>query len=330
MSMEELQGDLVRAVYQVPQLRGAIVGLYEGDECRLISSGYPGALYSSRLSVIIEIIYTQDQAELGELSGRAGQSSGFKSSAAPPPMILTNKSKMRAEIVGAGASCLFAGVAAVGVVGGVAAEVPTGGASSFLVLAAWGGLITGAVQCANGIARVAEAYRNPDSASLEEWDQTWWYSKGMLFIDALGVVTAIGSLPFAARNFMAVISRQKAFFTRGLTFAKLKAMNRFERLRVIQEVFAEASRTPEGKKALLEAAKQYDLSAQSLARASLSVRNSVSMTQVISKETTRRLAYGILELAGSIGGPIMSGTPGRYTGSASGSVNWVINLVDSG
>lgn len=320
----------MRAVYQVPQLRGAIVGLYEGEECRLISSGYPGALYSSRVSVIVELIYSQDPSELGELAGRTGQSSGLNNTVAPPPMIVTNKSKMRAEIVGAGASCLFAGVAALGVAAGIAGEVPTGGASSFLVVAAWGGLISGAVQCANGVARVAEGYRNPDSASLEEWDQTWWYSNGMLFIDAVGVVSAVASLPFAARNFMAVISRQKAFLARGLTFAKLKAMNRFERLRVIQEVFAEASRTSEGKKALFEAAKQYDVAAASMARTRMSVRKSITMTQVITKETTRRLAYGILEVAGSIAGPIMSGTPARFTGSASGSVNWVVNLVDSG
>lgn len=53
---ERSPGGLVRAVYEVPQLRGAIVGLYDGEECMLISGGYPGAMYSSRLAVIIEFI----------------------------------------------------------------------------------------------------------------------------------------------------------------------------------------------------------------------------------------------------------------------------------
>ncbi len=127
---------IVAAIYRIPELRGAVVGLYDGEQCMAISSGYPGAMYSSRLSVIVEIIGSDNDTEIDELEGRA-EAPGAIASVAPPPAIVRNKSRMGAELLGAGWNCLLTGVAAAGVAAGVAAEVPTGGVSSFLVVASW-------------------------------------------------------------------------------------------------------------------------------------------------------------------------------------------------
>ncbi len=188
-----------------------------------------------------------------------------------------------------------------------------------------------ALQCGNGLVRVTEVIQTPKSSSLQDWDDDSAYSTIFLVVDAIGVVSALASLPFALRNFWNVLSRQRAFTARAITLAKLKQMNRFDRLKVIREVFEEAAKTPEGRAALKKAAAEAKVATASLENGvTMSVRRAASMTHVISKETQKRLVYGILGLLNSFGGIGGSSTPSRFSGSASGSVNWVINLVDSG
>ena len=59
--------------------------------------------------------------------------------------------------------------------GGAAAEAPSGGTSTFLVVVAWAGFATSSIQCMNGIVRTVEAASNPDSDSLARWDQNRIY-----------------------------------------------------------------------------------------------------------------------------------------------------------
>lgn len=64
--------------------------------------------------------------------------------------------------------------------------------------------------------------------------------------------------------------------------------------------------------------------------ASLSAAHSAKMTKIISVETTRRLTASLRDvLLGGVGGLGASASPRQYTGSASGSINWLINLVDA-
>ena len=56
---------------------------------------------------------------------------------ASPPPFTANRSRLGPELVGAGLNCGLTVVAAVGVFGGAAAEVPSGGTSTFLVVMAW-------------------------------------------------------------------------------------------------------------------------------------------------------------------------------------------------
>ena len=215
-------------------------------------------------------------------------------------------------------------------VAGVAGEVPSGGTSSFLVVAAWVGIGANALQCGNGIVRVTEALQNSTTSSLQSWDDDSFYSNAFLLVDALGVFSGVASLPAAWRNFWAVISRQRAFVARGLSLEKLKGMNRLARFKVIKEVFEEAAKTPEGRTALRRAAAEAKVSAASFARETMSVRQSMTMVKVISKETQRRLINSLVGVLAPLTGAGASATPARWSGSASGSVNWVINLVDSG
>jgi hypothetical protein len=275
---------------------------------------------------MIEELPLFDDELLLELSGRV-ERPGLTPNQGAIPAIVANKSRLGPELLGAGISCTLAVISAVGVLGGVAAEVPTGGASSFLVLASWAGMLTQGVQCLNGLVRVGASLAAPNDNTLERWDQEAWYANTILFADAVGVAAGIGSLPFAVRNLWAVLSRQANFAARSLTFETLRAMNRSERLNVIREVFEQAARTPEGRRALMEAAGKNQMG-HALARPSgLSVRHAVGMAKIISDETVRRLSASLREVLGTVGGTIASGTPASLTGSASGSVNYIINLI---
>lgn len=212
--------------------------------------------------------------------------------------------------------------------GGVAAEVPTGGVSTFLVVASWLSLASAAVQCVNGVIRVGEALRAPDDNSLQRWANEQWYSGTMLFVDAVGVGSGIASLPFAMRNLWAVLARQRRFAAQNLNFEALKAMNRSQRLRAISEVFEDAARTPEGRAALVQAAREAQIGAHTLQQGTaLSVRHADRMRSIISEETARRLAATLRDIIGNAVGAAGSAMPDRLIGSASGFVNYVINLV---
>jgi hypothetical protein len=50
----------------------------------------------------------------------------------------------------------------------------------------------------------------------------------------------------------------------------------------------------------------------------------------VSDETVRRLKTSISEVFLSLGGLGGSATPASTTGSASGSLNWIINVLDAG
>jgi hypothetical protein len=131
------------------------------------------------------------------------------------------------------------------------------------------------------------------------------------------------------RNLWAVLSRQRSFAARGLTFESLKAMNRTGRMQVIQEAVEEASRTPEGRQALIQAARESGVGSKSIqSTAGLSVLNAERMVKVVTDETIRRLRLSLSEVGGSMMGIGASATPAKLTGSASGSVNWIINVID--
>jgi hypothetical protein len=66
------------------------------------------------------------------------------------------------------------------------------------------------------------------------------------------------------------------------------------------------------------------------ARSNTSVSHSETLVKIVHDETVKRLASSLLNVFGNIAGPALSGTPSRLTGSASGSVSYVVHLLDTG
>jgi hypothetical protein len=328
MISEQLLRAMVARIHSFPELEGCVIGFQGNNQSRVLHPGYSATPNSARVIVVIEEAMFNDVAIIEEMNRWANSPAGSPADL-PSPSVVTNRSRLGPELIGAGLSCGLTVVSAIGVIGGAAAEVPTAGASTFLIVASWVGLTTGGIQCVNGLVRVGAIVANPDGATLTEWDNNKAYTRTIFVVDAIGVASGVASLPFAARNLFAVLSRQRSFVARGLSMEALRGMNRAERLRVIGELMEEAGKTPEGRRALIEAAREADIGVSTIQAASgLSVRHANTMVRIISEETTRRLSSSLRDVIGGMAGIAGSGTPGAYTGSASGSVNWIINLID--
>ncbi|HXI56897.1 MAG TPA: hypothetical protein VNO55_12610 [Polyangia bacterium] len=320
---------LVAALRRFPGLDECLIG-YEGNgQSRVLDFGTNRSSPARCVAVVIEEV-DADPSTGDELAQFAGLPAG-RSGTQPQPSIISNRSRVASELVGAGVSCSLTVVSAVGVAAGAAAEIPTVGASTFLIVAAWTGLATGGVQCLNGLVRVGAIFSAPDDNSLQRWDSNLSYSMGILLVDGLGIASGLGSLPFAARNLWATLSRQRGFIATGLSFNSLRAMNRLERLRTISDVFEEAAKTSEGREALVKAARAAEIGSATIQRTTgISVRHAETLRSVISDETARRIASSLRDVLGSMASVGASATPASLTGSASGSVNYIINLIDAG
>ena len=330
MLPERILKQMVRKIHSFPDLEGCLIGLHGNRQSRVLHHGYSMTPNSERVIIIIEECEA-DTAVSSELHQWA-KVPGGSPDGAPNPSAVMNRSRLGPELIGAGLSCGLTVVSAVGVFSGAAAEVPTGGASTFLVVASWTGLVTQGIQCANGLVRITAIAISPDGDTLQQWDNNNAYSASILVVDAVGVVSTVSTLPFAVRNLWAVLARQRSFIARRLTFESLKNMNRAGRLRTIGEVMEEASRTPEGRAALIAAAREAGVGAKSIQSTSgLSVRHANTLVRIISEETTRRLSDSLRDiLISGVGSIVASATPASATGSASGSVNWIIHLIDGG
>jgi hypothetical protein len=195
---------------------------------------------------------------------------------------------------------------------GAAAEVPTGGASSFLVVASWTSLVMGAAQCANGLVRVGAALSDPDADTLDRWDRNTGYSTVMLIVDAIAVTGSLASLPFAVRNAWAVVTRMRGLATMDLSLEALRRLSRLERFKLIARLFEEASKVPEGAHALVDAAREVNIGARAFQRtASLSVNHSATLVRIIRDETVKRLQWSLAEIFANVAGHALSGV--RYS-----------------
>jgi hypothetical protein len=217
---------MVDAIYLEDELYGCQVGFYGNGTCSVMSSGLMPSINFGRIIAILE--------ETAGESGVLVDSDLLDTSPTVVPDVpefTSNGSRATSELVGAGLSCGFAVVAGVGVLGGAAAEVPTAGTSTALVVVAWVGFVSSGVQCVNGIVRSVEALRNPDKNSLQQWDENTIYTTAVLIVDLVGVVGAIASLPTATRNVLAILERRG-----GLAAVKLSTMNSVERRAAIKLV----------------------------------------------------------------------------------------------
>jgi hypothetical protein len=306
---------IVEAINAMPETRGVAIGYYGDLVCRQLSNGDRTNPNFHRLIIIVEEAPVSGVQVATRPAPVASTPPREASSNSAQQAMQTNGSRLAPELIGAGLSCGFTVISAVGVVGSAAAEVPTAGASTILLVASWAGLVTSGIQCINGVVRVVEIARNPEGTSLAEWDNNAWYSGFIFVVDAVGVASGVASAGAATRNLLAVLERRGGL----VTTQQLMRMNRAGRAEAMQRAIAQASRSPESAAVLreaLEAAGAEVRAAGGLSRVAAS-----RAAAVIAEETTRRLHRAVAEVLGAYGGPLGSALPASWVGSASGSVN---------
>jgi hypothetical protein len=318
MSLNKTQLDnLIDAIHEQNELAGVIVGLYSGQMCSVAYPGDKVALPYWDVAVIIEEVDAGGRSVIVPINPTDMQAPG----------LVTNRSRMWAEFRGAGLNCTFTVAAGVAVAGAAAAELPSGGTSTFILVASWTGLVTSGLQCVNGIVRSVAAVTNPDSDSLAQWDENSLYSVSFLIVDAIGVVAALITLRPAIKNLIAVLQRSG-----GLASTEaLGAMGRAARAKAIRDALAQASRNGDSAKVLQQALKSAGITAGTVARVArsevIAARNAKVIAEAISRETARRLIRAVIDVLASADSPIVSSMPATWVGSASGSVNKAIEVA---
>ena len=323
----------VNVIQGMPEFKGCQIGFQGvygagGPVSRSLFDGLTPMVNYGKIIVIIEELHVSDPATIKDT--RQWANAGSSPSGAANPVIVDNKSRLGPELVGAGLTCGLTVVAAVGVFGSAAAEVPSAGTSTFLLVVSWTGMVTAGIECANSLTRLGVISYDPKGDQLQQLDNNKIYSYSMLAVDALNVASGLASLPAGAKNLYAIIARQRGFAARGLTEASLRQMNQVQRAKVIGELVQEASKTPEGLEAIMQAAREAQVGAKSIQRGTLSVRNATKMTSVIADETMKRLSRSLLSVLSVPAGTGVSAMPSSAVGgAATGSVNFIVNLIDA-
>ncbi|MFO0850868.1 MAG: hypothetical protein U0871_20270 [Gemmataceae bacterium] len=313
---------IVGAVYTESELYGCMVGYQGGGSSRVLHYGMAPSVNWGRVVTVIESVDT-----IGPMP--APPAATDPTDPGPPPKI-SNRSVFGKELLGAGLSCGLTVLSGMAVIGGAAAEVPTGGASTALVVLGWGGLVTSSIQCGNALVRVGTALADPDDNTLQRWDDNKVYSGIILAVDGAGVVFSVVSLPFAVRNLLAVLERRGGM----VAAAQLEKMTREERRKAIQKAVNEASKSPDGRKAVKEALEKAGLKpgqvGATFAGKAGNAERAAVVSRVLTEETARRLSSSIRDVVGGFGGLAASATPSGYVASASGSLNALIVHVFPG
>jgi hypothetical protein len=335
LSRNELQS-VVTKVHGFRELHGCRIGFRDRNgRTQLLHRGLSPSINYARVAVVIEEVHVRDPH-----ANQAARALAAAAGPSPPAAtkIVQNHTNLKAEMIGAGLSSGFALIAAFGVFGGVAAEIPTGGASTFLVVCSWTGMITSGIQAINGLARVAAIVADPTGDSLQRIDDggpdaPWlnqFYKYGILFVDAAGVISGFGGLYHAGSNAWALWLKSGALKRLGFTVEKLKAMNRAQRAVANKTLIEESSRTPEGRAALIKAAQDAKIPSGVFTDARASKANAAKVMKLVSDETLRRLHASVLGNLATLGGTTASATAGDHIGSASGSIYWFIQVIDTG
>lgn len=309
---------IVEAIHSHPELYGCVIGFHGNNQSRVLHPGFMPAVNYGRVVIIVE------ESWISTAQVRIPEVVPEPTVVPTPPSYISNRSRVSAEFTGAAISCGLTVLSGVGVLFGAAAEIPTGGASTVLVVMGWTGFVTSGVQCLNGIVRATEAHSNPESNTLQQWDSNRVYNVSMLIVDGIGVASSLVSLPFATRNLLAVLERRGGM----IAVSELEQLSRTERQAAIQRAVNQATQTQAGREAVEQALREAGLTqrqvAQVMARGAGTGRRARLVAGVLTEETARRLNGTIRDIVGGGVGIGASATPASLTGSASGSVNALI------
>jgi hypothetical protein len=319
---------IVDRIYAQPSLYGCQIGYEGNNQSSVIHHGMVPSVNYHRVLVIIE---ETTEGPPSQVVVRGGSSAGPPSlPPAPavtqtPPNFVSNGSRLWPELIGAGASCALTVVSGVAVAGGVAAEVPSAGTSTALVVLGWAGLVTSSLQCGNGLARSYDALMNPDDNSIQRAESNVWYSRGFLVVDAIGVVSSLAALPSAMRGLYTLLQRRGGL----VSVEALSRMNRAERQIAVARALERAASNPAERAALEAALRQAGMTEAQMARlasrgAVASVAGSRTVMTVIDQATARALSESIRDVVSGVAGIGLSATPARWTGSGSGAARALI------
>ncbi len=317
---------IVRVVNDFHELKGCRIVLYGNEKCSVLAEGVVPSANFANILVMVEELGISDPLT-NEDTARWSNAPGGSPPGSPNPQVITNKSRLAAELTGMGISCGLTVVSAGLVVAGGAFTLPTGGAAIALFVAGWAGLVANAVQCGNAIARSMEAANHPDDDSLSRLDSDDKYQVASLIVDGIGVVSAVASLPSGVKSLMQLVKSRMAL--RGLTETGFKGTTRPERVKIVGELIEEISRTPEGKLVAEKAMREAKLTPRALQPGGVVTKGAAKTAlKIISDDTLRRLEVALAGVVSAASGPGVSAMKSEWVGSASGSVNWIIHVLD--
>ena len=328
---------IVAAIHATPGLRGVSIGYYGRDSCMMLHQGNPRAANYGRVQVIVELVRPTGASAVGNVPE---QPTVHASNSSHPPPRVANGSRVGAELAGAGVSCGLTVLAGIGVAGGVAAEGVSAGTSTFLVVMAWGGMITSGAACANGLVRSYQAVFNSENDSLARWDENEVYTWTFVIVDAAGLATGAGAAGALGRASLAALRARG-----GLASAQtLSNMTRAQRVAAVGEAVRRSADSPAGREALESALRSDGLSASRATRAAANEwimrggRNAVTNSgnaarvvggarSVLTERSAMLLAAAVKEAFYTSLAAGGSALPGDDIGAASGVVNTVITHV---
>jgi hypothetical protein len=305
------------AINRFPELMGCRIGFHGNLRSAMVDKGNSGSP-NYKIIIIIE----ESEADLGlDFIPRRTPIQ------LPEPQKKLNKTVVGAELRGAALNCTFAAVTAATMAGSAVAEVPSGGLSTVLLVASWTGLITQSIQCGNGIARVVEAYNNPDDNSLERAEKDRFdpnsdstYTKIMDLVDIAGLVSVLPGTATAA------ISIRKMLMLRGALPAEelMMKMTNAQKIEAYQNAAMRVSKNPSAKAEFYEILKSLGkrtISRMEQGNEIIIKRSMVAAGKLVSEHTLRELTKNTREILITSLELTVNAMPKEYVGSASGFLN---------
>lgn len=294
-----------------PQIKGARIGFHGDGFSEVLSKGTTGTDNYNNFLILIEDASLYPNEPIVE-----------------PREIVQNKTKLGAELKGLGLNLGFTVLSFFGIIGSAAAEVPSAGTSTFLLIASWTGFVTSGSQTVNSAVRTYQVLFDGDSNSLQIWDDDQIYSTSFLIIDALGVLSAVATIPRSVAKIYTLLQTKGGLIS-ITEFGKLSGAQRYKAL---AKSIKQAMNAGVTEKQLVDALKSIDPSkAHLIVKQVKGYGKSKQGLEAVAKitDTLAKEIKGILlkptNLPSSIASPIVSGLSSEYVGTANGSVNWGIN-----
>jgi hypothetical protein len=244
---------------------------------------------------------------------------------APKTLVKYNQQFQGDELKGGVINCGMTVVSVLGIIGGAAGEVPSGGLSTLAIYAGYAGLVANGAQCINSIVRTTVAYEDPLGQQLQSWDSNQIYQWFTTIVDIVGLATSFASIAGEAKNIREFLVLRGSLASEE----KLAAMTNRQRISAYENAVKKVS----GNRYAATEFKNLLASMGSSGRR-ISGGNTViirhdlgGLGKLIEDRTLDKLAESVknvLTSATSIG---MNGLPSEYVGSASGTMNKAGNLI---